>query len=151
MVVSATRGEAGQIRDARAATRRMLGKARVQELERSCTALGVQHTLCLDFGDGTLRDVVITFGPDGAYGHPDHIAIGEITTQAFTLAGEAENFPEQIASGLKPYSPARLYHSYFPRSQKLLSEKLVQWLVASEERFKGTVDFAHALFLFSDM
>jgi len=27
-------------------------------------------------------DVVITFGPDGAYGHPDHIAISQFTTAA---------------------------------------------------------------------
>ena len=27
-------------------------------------------------------DVVVTFGPDGAYGHPDHIAISQFTTAA---------------------------------------------------------------------
>ena len=27
-------------------------------------------------------DVVVTFGPDGAYGHPDHIAISQLTTAA---------------------------------------------------------------------
>src|SRR5690349_458211 len=102
MVVSATRGDAGQIRDARAATRRTLGQARERELAAACERLGVQHVRCLDYGDGTLKhveqetltrdvaeiirsfrpDVVITFGEDGAYGHPDHIAISTATTAA---------------------------------------------------------------------
>lgn len=29
---------------------------------------------------------VITFGPDGVYGHPDHVRIGEVTTEAVTVA-----------------------------------------------------------------
>src|SRR5215208_4666552 len=57
MVVSATRGDAGQIRDARAATRRTLGAVRERELELACERLGIQHAACLDYGDGTLKDV----------------------------------------------------------------------------------------------
>src|SRR5215468_4864840 len=57
MVVSATRGDAGQIRDARAATRRTLGQARERELHLACERLGVQYARCLDYGDGTLKDV----------------------------------------------------------------------------------------------
>src|SRR5215472_4531824 len=49
MVVSFTRGEAGQIRDAATATRRSLGEIRVSELHRACQALGVQHVRCLDY------------------------------------------------------------------------------------------------------
>src|SRR5689334_21603753 len=55
MVVSATRGDAGQIRDARAATRRNLGVVREQELRRASEQLGVQEAICLDYGDGTLK------------------------------------------------------------------------------------------------
>ena len=33
-------------------------------------------------------DVVITFGPDGAYGHPDHIAISQFTTAAVVAAAD---------------------------------------------------------------
>jgi LmbE family N-acetylglucosaminyl deacetylase len=95
MVVSATRGEAGQIRSAGVATHRTLGRVPQQEFHRACQHLRVQHAVCLDNGDGRLRelepdvlarqvcatirtfqpDVVMTFGPDGGYGHPDHIAI----------------------------------------------------------------------------
>jgi LmbE family N-acetylglucosaminyl deacetylase len=33
-------------------------------------------------------DVVITFGPDGAYGHPDHIAIAQLATAAVVAAAD---------------------------------------------------------------
>jgi LmbE family N-acetylglucosaminyl deacetylase len=167
MVVSATRGDAGQIRDARAATRRTLGLVRERELRLACEQLGVQHAACLDYGDGTLKDVapqtlardvtrivrefrpdtVITFGPDGGYGHPDHIAIGAATTTACALAGDAAAFPEQIGAGLAPHTPAALYHSHFPRSSMRLHERLVQWLVAQNHGFRGSLDFIHALLL----
>ena len=34
-------------------------------------------------------DVVVTFGPDGAYGHPDHVAISQFTTAAVVAAADA--------------------------------------------------------------
>jgi hypothetical protein len=77
------------------------------------------------------------------------VAVSAITTRAFTLAGDPRQFPEQIEAGLACHTPARLYYSYFPRSQRLLSERLVQWLVTHPERFHGSVKFAHALLLFS--
>ena len=170
MVVSATRGDAGQIRDARAATRRTLGSVRERELELACERLGIQHAVCLDYGDGTLKDVepdiltrdvarivrqfkpdgVITFGPDGGYGHPDHIAIGAATTAACARAGDIAAFPEQTHAGLSPHTPAALYHSYFPRSRMLLHERLVRWLVAQQQRFQGSFDFVHALLLLTE-
>src|SRR4030095_16791485 len=55
MVVSVTRGDAGQIRDAAIATRRTLGTVRAGELDESCRRLGVQHCQCLDYSDGTPR------------------------------------------------------------------------------------------------
>src|SRR5216683_7150442 len=128
MVVSATRGEAGQIRSAGVATRRTLGQVREQELYLACQRLGVQHSVCLDYGDGMLQevdqdvligeiveiicsfrpDVVITFGPDGGYGHPDHIAISAATTAACAVAAQ------------DGHAAPRLYHSRFPRRRLLL-------------------------------
>jgi LmbE family N-acetylglucosaminyl deacetylase len=170
MVVSATRGEAGQIRDPHSATRRTLGAVRAGELAQACRRLGVQHAVCLDYGDGTLKDVdqwvltrevaqiirtfrpdvVLTFGEDGAYGHPDHIAIGRATTTAWALAGEAACFPEQLAAGRGPHQPARLYHSRFPRQRMLFADHLVQWLVRQETRFRGAADFAQGLLLLTE-
>lgn|SRR5574341_80061 len=170
MVVSATRGDAGQIRDAGIATRRTLGAVRARELQESCRRLGVQHCECLEYGDGTLRDldpsilvehvtqiirrfrpdVVITFGEDGAYGHPDHIAISQATTRACQLAGLPDQFPHQLGGGLTPHAPARLYHSHFPRSRMLMLDRLAHWLTGIENRFAGSPDFARALLLFAE-
>ena len=57
MVVSATRGEAGQIRSPHVATRRTLGAVREQELRLACQRLCVQQAMCLDYRDGMLKDV----------------------------------------------------------------------------------------------
>jgi LmbE family N-acetylglucosaminyl deacetylase len=170
MAVSATRGQAGQIRDPLVATRRTLGQVREREFYAACEQLGVDHARVLDYMDGALQDVdpheltgaviqiirafrpdvVITFGPDGAYGHPDHIAIGAATTRAFELAGSPRHFPEQLAAGRRPHRPAQLLHSYFPSSRLLLRDQLAHWLVTSPSRFRGTTDFVRALPLFAE-
>lgn len=59
--------------------------------------------------------VVVTFDPYGGYGHPDHIYMHRATTRAFHEAGDPEQYPEQIAEGLEPYQPAKLYYTAFPR------------------------------------
>jgi LmbE family N-acetylglucosaminyl deacetylase len=170
MVMSATRGEAGQIRSAGVATRRTLGRVRQQEFHLACQHLRVQHAVCLDNGDGRLQeleldvlarqvcatirtfqpDVVMTFGPDGGYGHPDHIAISAATTTACRHSGARSYFPEQLAAGLAPHRPAQLYYSQFPRRPQLLFEQLAHWLVQTAPRFQGTVEFAHALLLLAE-
>ena len=170
MVVSAIRGEAGQINSAGLATRRTLGCVREQEFHLACQQLGVQHALCLDLGDGMLTelgpdvltghvceiirsfrpDVFITFGPDGGFGHPDHSAISAATTAACKDSGDSSHFPEQLSAGLGPYQPTQLYHCHFPYRDQLLSELLAHWLVGNEQRFQGTSDFAHALLLIAE-
>ncbi len=59
--------------------------------------------------------VVVTFDPNGGYGHPDHIAIHRATRRAFHEAGDADRYPEQIADGLGPFQPDKLYYTVFPR------------------------------------
>jgi LmbE family N-acetylglucosaminyl deacetylase len=169
MVVSATRGQAGQIRDPLAATRHTLGQVREHEFYAACEQLGVHHARVLDYMDGTLQDVdpdaltgaivqiirafrpdvVITFGPDGAYGHPDHIAIGAAATRAFEQAGSLRHFPEQLAAGRRVHRPPQLYHSYFPQSRLQLRDRLAHWLATSTTRFRGTAEFTRALPLFA--
>lgn len=85
-----------------------LRETRVQELRAASRVLGVTDLVLLDYEDGMLPwtdaerleadlrgairrlrpDVVITFGEDGLYGHPDHIAIHERTTAAVAALGE---------------------------------------------------------------
>jgi mycothiol S-conjugate amidase len=54
--------------------------------------------------------VVLTFGPYGGYGHPDHIAIHHATRAAFDAAGDQARYPEQLGDGLAPWAPTRLYY-----------------------------------------
>jgi LmbE family N-acetylglucosaminyl deacetylase len=55
--------------------------------------------------------VIATFDPNGAYGHPDHIAIHRHTVQAFNLAADAGYAPDLGA----PWQAKRLFYSALPR------------------------------------
>ncbi len=154
-VVSLTRGGAGQIRDAAVATRGTLPSVREGELRRAGDELGLAGTRCLDLEDGTLDrvdpeelvaiatslleelqpDVVITFGPDGFSGHPDHAAVGAAVTAA-CFARQHDR-------------PVRLFHCHRPYNRMLLRERLAEWVVEMATRFEGTKDFVHALSVFS--
>jgi mycothiol S-conjugate amidase len=57
--------------------------------------------------------VVLTFNPFGGYGHPDHIYLHYATRAAFAAAGDPARYPEQVAAGLAPWRPARLYYPTF--------------------------------------
>ena len=154
-VVSLTKGGAGQIRDANAATRSTLTAVREQDLAAAGAELGLTGTRCLDHPDGGLRsidegllvalasellrevepDVVITFGPDGFSGHPDHVAVGAAVTGA--------------CYEMRSTHPVRLFHCHLPRSRMLLRDRLAEWVVELTTRFKGTQDFVRALTVFS--
>lgn len=56
--------------------------------------------------------VVLTFDPNGGYGHPDHIAIHRHTLAAFHIAADPTRCLEQG----RPWRPARLVYPVFPRS-----------------------------------
>nr|MBA2560514.1 PIG-L family deacetylase [Propionibacteriales bacterium] len=154
-VISLTKGGAGQIRDASAATRSTLTAVRQKELDAAGAELGLTETRCLDYPDGGLSeidgqvlvrlaseliseidpDVVITFGPDGFSGHPDHKAVGAAVTAAcFEMRAKAS---------------IRLFHCHLPRSPMLLGDRLAEWVVELTTRFKGTKDFVRALSVFS--
>jgi LmbE family N-acetylglucosaminyl deacetylase len=141
MIVSASRGERGQIRDPAAATRRTLGAVRERELCAAAAELGVQRVQVLDYPDGALPhhrsslrtavtdivrrfdpDTVITFGADGGYGHPDHVAMCELTTQAFRTLAHDRNRGQ------------RLYHAVFPPRHTCMAEELAVWIADSGQR-----------------
>lgn len=56
--------------------------------------------------------VVVTFEPNGGYGHPDHIAIHRHTVAAFHAAADPARYPEQGAT----WQPSRLFYTSIPRS-----------------------------------
>ena len=165
MVVSATRGQAGQIRDAAAGNRRTIAAVREAELRLACERLGITRVRCLDHVDGTLADagfpalvdevtevigefrpdIVITFGPDGGYGHPDHVTISAATTAACQRAAGPGHRPDRTAA-----RPPRLYYRCFPPGDLLIIERLAAWLASRPGRFAGTPAFAHALLLLAE-
>ena len=94
--------------------REHVGAARALELAEAGRRMGLRSVTCFKYPDGGLAgvnpdyvvrdivrwlrrvrpDVVITWGPDGGYGHPDHIAAGERALRAIELAGIARHEPE---------------------------------------------------------
>jgi LmbE family N-acetylglucosaminyl deacetylase len=58
-------------------------------------------------------NVVITFDPAGAYGHPDHIAIHKHTVSAVKAAGNPNLYPD---TG-QPWTPDRLFFTALPQSK----------------------------------
>jgi len=52
--------------------------------------------------------VIVTFGPDGAYGHPDHIAISQLTAGA-VVASADPSFAIEAAPAAAPHVVAKLY------------------------------------------
>lgn len=132
-VVCATRGEQGPIADPTLATRDTLSSVRERELFDSCALLGAYEPELLDLPDGgapweqhaaALHKLVISirrlrprvllgFGADGLYGHPDHIAIGELTDVARRAAAE----PSVPTPGLEPYRVPRHFHAVWTSEQ----------------------------------
>ena len=127
-LVTATRGERGWFGvESEYPGLEALGKIREAELLAAAGVLGIRRVDFLDYLDGDLDqahpaeviakivghvrrvkpDVVLTFGPDGAYGHPDHIAICQFTTAAIV---EAANPNSLYYRDLDPHSVSKLYY-----------------------------------------
>ncbi len=105
---TATRGEAGS-QDEERWPLAELPAIREKELAAALGILGVTEHEWLDYRDGECASVpqeeaiarvaaliertrpqsVLTFGPDGMTGHPDHVAVCEWTTEAFERAAPA--------------------------------------------------------------
>jgi LmbE family N-acetylglucosaminyl deacetylase len=138
-VVSATRGERGRYGDADPRPElHVVGQAREAELRAAAEVLGVREVTFLDYIDGDLDladpqeatakiaaelrrvrpHVVITFGPDGAYGHPDHIAISQLTLAAITCAADTPyTGGGGVAVGGTPHRVSKLYYMAWDEKQ----------------------------------
>jgi N-acetyl-1-D-myo-inositol-2-amino-2-deoxy-alpha-D-glucopyranoside deacetylase len=107
-LLCATRGEAGR-RAPGCLEDVALGAVRRAELHEAAARLGLDDVILLDHPDGSLTevdtalfrheivlairhlrpDVVLTFGADGLYWHPDHIVVHERVTEAVARLGTA--------------------------------------------------------------
>jgi LmbE family N-acetylglucosaminyl deacetylase len=127
-LVTATKGERGRFGNSKESPGpEIVGKAREAELLAAAKELGLREVRFLDYPDGALDKVdaaeaiekiaghlrrvkphvVSTFGPDGGYGHPDHIAISQLTTAAIVCAADPL-FGSQRAIG-DPHRVSKLY------------------------------------------
>jgi LmbE family N-acetylglucosaminyl deacetylase len=135
-LVTATRGERGwRGNEEDYPGPEALGKRREAELYAAAEVLGLRRVDFLDYLDGELDQapteeviakiaghlrcvkpqVVLTFGPDGSYGHPDHIAISQFTTAAIVRAAD----PAFVNAGpLAPHCVSKLY--YMAATRELL-------------------------------
>jgi N-acetyl-1-D-myo-inositol-2-amino-2-deoxy-alpha-D-glucopyranoside deacetylase len=102
-----------------------LARVRAEEARCAANALGAQPPILLEFPDGKLGDftsdptllfrltarvaaelqrlrpdAIITWGPDGGVGHPDHRLVSDVVTQL-------------VRAGA-PGAPQRVFHMYIP-------------------------------------
>ncbi len=133
-----------------------LGEKRASELAEAGRRMGLASTTCLTYPDGGLAgvaedevvrevagwlrrirpDVVITWGPDGGYGHPDHIAAGERALAAMRLVGGVRRCYRFVASadfvdGLRAINPQ------FAEYMETLAVKPQRW---TRDRLGAAID-----------
>ncbi len=109
-LVCATYGEAGWMGKPLGAKQADLPEIRAQELEEAAQALALSGVELWDYPDGGVASsdqkqitqriweqigkvrprVVVGWGADGGYGHPDHIAVGACTDAAVAAMTEGE-------------------------------------------------------------
>jgi LmbE family N-acetylglucosaminyl deacetylase len=136
-LVTATRGEAGLIAEADMANTANLPDVREQELRCACGIYGINPPRFLDYQDGQLPavnqgqavgklvrilresrpDVVVTFGPDGIYGHYDHIAVHRWATIAIKLAADRSCFPDLRPENCTTHQVRKFYHKVISEEQ----------------------------------
>lgn len=109
-LVCATYGEAGWMGRPAGARREDLAEIRARELEEAASSLGIKGVELWDYPDGGVAScdqeeitqriwteisrlrprAVVGWGPDGGYGHPDHIAMGACTDAAVAAMAEGD-------------------------------------------------------------
>jgi len=104
-----------------------LGQLRTEELQNAVKELRMKELHFLNYIDGDVDQanhteivgkivshirkirpqVIVTFPPDGNYGHPDHIAIGQFTNAAIVCAADSAYTDP---SNLSPHRVSKLYY-----------------------------------------
>ena len=111
----ATNGQQGVMPHAHIPAGDSLGKVRSEEARCAAQALHIEPPILLGMQDGQLSvaanmpvlhkkldslftalqpDVVITWGPDGGYGHADHRMVSDLVTEVFQQGGNG--WPKQL-------------------------------------------------------
>ena len=142
-LVTASRGEGGKYRGVREGPdypgRDGLGRIREEELRAATRALGVRDLAILGYPDGGLDrvdpvemasaiaghirrlrpHVMVTFPPDGSYGHPDHIAISQAAAAAIIMAADP-HAPVAGGQAGAPHAVSKFY--YLAQTERSVAE-----------------------------
>jgi LmbE family N-acetylglucosaminyl deacetylase len=154
-LLTATRGDRGRYRgykstDPQHPGELELARIREGELHAAAAVLGVREVSVLDYHDQQVDQVepseavatianhlrrvrpsvVVTFGPDGAYGHPDHIAISQFTTAAIVAAANPDFHVGQNGS-TQTHAVSKLYYIAWTRSTWQAYETALRNLVST--------------------
>jgi LmbE family N-acetylglucosaminyl deacetylase len=130
-LITATRGERGRFgMQQEPPALEIVGQVREQELRSAAKILGIKEVSFLDYMDGDVDkadsseivskiayhirkikpQIVMSFGADGAYGHPDHIAISQFTTAGIVMAADSNT---KIAKSTS-HTVSKLYFLAWP-------------------------------------
>jgi len=144
----ATKGEKGADEHAPIPPGDALAKARRAEAECACQKLGLEAPIFFELNDGELGamtnplgkniqavadntakliaqlhpQVIVTWGPDGGYGHPDHRLVSDAVTQVIqAVPPEIKLYyvgltPKQAAPVNREWPPAIQWHTTDPSS-----------------------------------
>ena len=128
-----------------------------RETQCSCRTTGIYRICLLDTAAGALNDeqaaaveerlvrlirelapqVVVTYGPEGRSGDPEHVCISELTTRAYHAAGDPTRYPQHLRDELLPHQPSKLYYNILPT--RLLERWGIQGLAGAPEERITTV------------
>jgi len=117
-LVTATRGDAGRAGEPPMCDHSELPARREAELHEAARVLGIQHVTLLDYLDKHLADapsdkirrelvvairrhrpqIVVTFDPNGANQHPDHVAISRFASDSIAAAADPRWYPDAGAA-----------------------------------------------------
>jgi len=134
-LVTATRGERGRFFGHAADSpahpgANALAEIRERELHAAAAVLGIRRVFLLDYEDQhvdrapvvdavsaivscirqTRPHVVLTFPPDGAYGHPDHIAVSQFAAAAIVAAADPTYDVERQATSGPAHVVSKFYY-----------------------------------------
>ena len=143
-LVSLTPGQKGFRDHAGISEVEALVQVRKEELRSSCRILGLEPPRILDFVDGELPaadqgqirtqlqevlddwapDVVLTFGPEGVTGHPDHRTVSAFVTEVLQARGTP--------------GPRLFYHALTGEAVARFREETGRTLLGVEERYLTT-------------
>ena len=155
-LVVATHGQAGRYRGIVPGAEGHPGAdelARIRERELSAAAdvLGVRDLSLLGYRDQQLDradprevighivthlrrlrpHVVTTFAHDGAYGHPDHVAISQFTTAAIVAAADPGFEARTLERAYAPHAVTKLYYLAWPRTAMAAYEEAFRRMVSN--------------------